>query len=183
MVKWFKKNKNQSLFDLWISRYHAALYKHSLWMTGNAELAADMVQETYYQAWASMESLQEKDKAFPWLLTILRRVVYKEQRYQYKNLETIKQLQVFEDPVGGDNSHLLLDLYYMFDKLSAKQRETFLLFSLHGFGYAEISQQLDVPIGTVMSRISRAKEILKTLNDSEHKNVVDLQAARRGEKS
>jgi len=182
-VTWFKKNKNHSLFDVWISRYHAALYRHALWMTGNAELAADMVQETYYQAWAAMERLQENDKAFPWLLTILRRVVYKEQRYQYKNLETLKQLQYFEDPSGGNNNHILLDLYYMFDKLSSKHRETFLLYSLHGFSYTEISQQLDVPIGTVMSRISRAKKILKSLNDSEHKNVVDLQAARCGEKT
>jgi len=182
-VTWIKKNKNHSLFDVWTSRYHAALYRHALWMTGNAELAADMVQETYYQAWASMERLQENDKAFPWLLTILRRVVYKEQRYQYKNIETLKQLQTFEDSSGGDNSHVLLDLYYMFDKLSSKHRETFLLFYLHGFSYAEISQQLGVPIGTVMSRISRAKKILNTLNDSEHKNVVDLQAAIRGEKS
>ena len=182
-MKWFKKNKNQSLFDVWISRYHSALYKHALWMTGNAELAADMVQETYYQAWASMDSLQEKDKAFPWLLTILRRAVYKEQRYQYKNLETIKQLEHLDNPKAGDNSHLLLDLYYMFDRLSAKQRETFLLFTLHGFSYAEISQQLDVPIGTVMSRISRAKKILNLLNDPDHKNVVDLYATRRGQQS
>ena len=152
-------------------------------MTGNADLAADMVQETYYQAWSSMDKLKEKDKAFPWLLTILRRAVYREQRYQYRNIETIKQLETFDDLTRADNSHLLLDLYFMFEKLSANQRETYLLFTLHGFTYAEISQQLDVPIGTVMSRISRAKNILNSINDSDQKNVVDLQAARRREKS
>ncbi len=176
------KNKNKkTLFNEWISDYHSTLYKHALWMNGNAELAADVVQETYYQAWSAIETLHENSKAFPWLLTILRRVVYREQRYQYRNMETIKTLQRFNDMTSGDNNHLLLDLYFMFEQLSAKQRETYLLFALHGFSYAEISQQLNIPVGTVMSRISRAKKILISINKTDKTNVVDLQTARPGE--
>lgn len=180
-MKWITKNKNHSLFNEWISLFHTTLYKHALWMTGNAEVASDMVQETYYQAWTSMHQLQEKDKALPWLLMIMRRAIYKEQRYNYRNIETMRQLENLNDMENNDNNHLLIDLYFMFEKLSANQRETYLLYTLHGFTYEEISQQLDIPIGTVMSRISRAKETIKAINDSDNKNVVDLKTVRRGE--
>ena len=80
-----RKSSNSSKFDEWISRYHGALYKHALWMMGNKDIAQDVTQEAFFQAWLSIHALKDDEKALPWLLTILRRTVYREQRCQYKN--------------------------------------------------------------------------------------------------
>ena len=89
---WFKKKSKRQQFSEWISRHHKVLYQHALWMTGSQDLARDMVQETYYQAWLAIDNLQDQGKVIPWLLTILRRAIYREQRYQYRHRETLEQI-------------------------------------------------------------------------------------------
>lgn len=181
-MKWFRKKANHALFDQWISAYHNALYKHALWMTGNKDLAFDMVQDTYFQAWTAMEKLQDKDKAFPWLLTILRRAIYREQRYQYRQTETMAALEILDDDTTPDYHYQLLEIYRALESLSTAHREALLLHYLHGFSYEEISAQLEIPVGTVMSRISRARESIRRTHTSETDNVINLQDIRRGQK-
>jgi len=68
----------------------------------------------------------------------------------------------------------------MLDNVSMQHREVFLLFYLHGFSYEEISDQLKVPIGTVMSRLARARGALQKLEQSNELKVVKLHDAKRG---
>ena len=170
----FKRNTNHKLFNQWIKRYHGVLYQHALWMTGNQDVAADMVQETFYQAWLAIGKLKDNQKALPWLLTILRRATYREYRCQYQHRHTVEQLQHLQtQQIGGEEYHLL-DIYHYLGTLSHTQREAFLLHTLHGFSYTQVSEQLDIPIGTVMSRISRAKAALKALcgDEATQDNVI-----------
>lgn len=161
--------RDQRQFEQWIKEYHAGLYRHALWMTGKSDVANDCVQEAYYQAWKSRRSLKEKSKVFPWLLTILRRTVYRE--YGQRSLDakvlsdSLPDLhEKGETPNHGD----MLDLLSAMGKLSAMHREIVLMHGLHGLSYQEISTILDIPTGTVMSRISRARAALeKALNDNQ----------------
>lgn len=182
-LKFLKKSSKATKFGDWIHHYHGALYKHALWMVGSHDVAQEMVQEAYFQAWLSMNSLKEEDKALPWLLTILRRTVYREQRCQYRNQETLEALKQLDLEQAQPDSFTLLEIYGALEFLSPKLRDTFLLHHLHGFTYEEISAQLEIPTGTVMSRISRARETLQKQQNADNEKVIDFRSITRGSKN
>jgi len=164
MGHWFKQDDKQR-FHAWVDEHHRALYRHALWMTGQAELAGELVQETFYQAWKSRRSLPEPGKVRAWLITILRRALYRElqQSARYEPLALRDELLVDEGTdVGG-----LLDLARGLQSLSAAQRELLLLFALHGYTYAQIGEQLEIPVGTVMSRLARSRAALRAALERE----------------
>ncbi len=171
---WFNKKSREILFSGWITQHHDALFKHALWMTGNGDLAADMVQETFYQAWLCIEGLRDHKKALSWLLTILRRAIHKEQRFKYRQLETLAQISALDEKQSQDDCYGLLQIYSALEQISPVQRDTFLLHHLHGFKYAEISEILNIPVGTVMSRLARAREALEKLEKTTSNNVIHL---------
>jgi len=180
ILKFIKKRSSESVFDEWIRQYHGALYKHALWMTGSRELAQESTQEAFFQAWLSMHRLKDQDKALPWLLTILRRSVYREQRCQYRNQETVALLTEMEQTGVQADAFSLLEIYRALEQLSPKLRDTFLLHHLHGFSYEEISAQLEIPVGTVMSRLSRARESLQKQQAEALDNIIPLTTRHRG---
>lgn len=179
-LKFGRKTSKTEKFGDWIHQYHGALYKHALWMVGSQDIAQEMVQEAYFQAWLSMDSLKDEDKALPWLLTILRRTVYREQRCQYRNQETMEALKQQDLEDTQSDAFMLLEIYSVLEHLSPKLRDTFLLHHLHGFSYEEISAQLEIPTGTVMSRISRAREALQQLQKIDSGKVIDFRSITRG---
>ena len=167
--------KDKQKFNDWIDNCHAALFKHAFWMTGNRALAEDLVQETFYQAWKNRLSIENEDNPLPWLLTVLRRAVYKE--YQHARLDPLSLSEEHIDNSANfvqNDLDALVDLGYGLMSLSARQRELLLLHALHGFTYEQISEQLNIPIGTVMSRIARARQTLRAfyVNDDVDKVVV-----------
>jgi len=162
-------------FIEWIDNCHQALFKHALWMSGNRSLAEDLVQETFYQAWKGRHTVENRDNPLPWLLTVLRRALYKEQqqpRFEACSLDE----ECLEHPqsLSPENLDALIDLGNGLMALSTRQRDLLLLHVLHGFSYEQISEQLGIPLGTVMSRISRARQVLKTFyaNDEDDEKVV-----------
>jgi len=177
-----KPNKSTKFGD-WIHHYHGVLYKHALWMMGSHELAQEMTQEAFFQAWLSMDSLKDEQKVLPWLLTILRRTVYREQRCQYRNMETMEALKQMDIEATQSDALTLLEIYNALEYLTPKLRDTFLLHHLHGFSYEEISAQLEIPTGTVMSRISRARDALQKQQNPDTEKVIDFRSIKRGSKN
>lgn len=164
-------------FVHWIEAHHQALYRHAMWMVGETELAADLVQETYYQAWRGRAGLRDESKAFAWLLTILRRGIFHEYGRASRQRAYLQELNTDEAGAADDG---LIDLARAFARLNPAQRDLILLNALHGLSYAEISAQLDIPIGTVMSRLARArKELAQTLQvEPQGGNVIPLHRVR-----
>ncbi|MFV2056261.1 MAG: RNA polymerase sigma factor [Thiohalomonadales bacterium] len=177
-MNWPKKNNKTHTFNQWITRYHGVIYRHALWMTGNQDIAKDMAQDAFFQAWLSMDSLKKGDQALAWLLTILRRVVYREQRYTYRHSETLSQLSQLDTELTESDAYPLLEIYSALGAISTNLREVFLLFHLHGFSYEEISVQLQIPKGTVMSRLSRARDALQKL-ENDQSNIIPFEKIRR----
>jgi len=160
-------------FVNWIECHHAALYKHAFWMTGNRALAEDLVQETFYQAWNSRHNIENTDNPLPWLLTVLRRAVYKEHQHSRLTVLDLNEENIEELSNGTeDDFATLVDLGNALMCLSPRQREMLLLFGLHGFSYQQISDQLNIPIGTVMSRIGRARQTLRAFYANEGSDPV-----------
>lgn len=166
-------------FTHWIEEYHAALYRHALWMLGHAENAAEAVQEAYYQAWKARASLRDKSQAMSWLLTILRRCVYRQYATQKQEAVLVGEDEARLEQAGEETDNaLLLDLGRGLRRLSPEQRDLILLHGLHGFSYEQISTQLEIPLGTVMSRLSRARKALREALESPSAEVISLAEAR-----
>lgn len=142
-------------------------------MVGSRDVAQEMTQEAFFQAWQSRGSLKDENKVLPWLLTILRRTVYREQRCQYRNAETLEELQKMDAETVQADTYTLLDIYNTLKNLSPKLRDAFLLYHLHGYTYEEVGLLMEIPTGTVMSRISRAREALqKQTNCTDDEKVI-----------
>lgn len=167
-------------FERYIDAHHGALYRHALWMTGDSELAADVVQEAYYEAWRGLGSLRDPTRAFPWLLTILRRRVFQEYGRARREREWAEQFAATLPAATIDGQQEeLLDLAKALQTLTASQRDIMLLYGLHGMSYESIAEYLQVPVGTVMSRLARARESLRTQTDTAATdNVVPLNRKR-----
>jgi RNA polymerase sigma-70 factor, ECF subfamily len=163
------------------ARFQAAILPHldrlvalaSRWATGNE--AEDHVQETYVRAWAAFEQLRDIDAAFPWLCQILRTVVGERRRTcaRRQRLVFITELEAaHEEIVASDAPSPLDDLLARLEKGRLREAlwsipedfaEAVDLHDVQGMKYREIAQITSVPIGTVMSRISRGRRLLAGL--------------------
>ena len=170
-------NRDKRRFSQWIDAHHQRLYRHALWMIGNPDLAADLVQETYYQAWKSRKQLRDPERVLPWLLTILRRNVFNNGPAFSGDVD-IDALEIAAADTGHDD---LLDLSRGLQRLRPADRDLLLLFALHGFSYQEIGDHLDIPVGTVMSRLSRSRAALRGQMDRPEARVLTLVPSRKRE--
>lgn len=146
------------------------LYNVALKYCGNVFDAEDIVQETYLMAFNKFQQLREKSKCKPWLLIILRNNFL-------KNYHKKKSLQRFSDTdyidflknsIAHDSAENVLvktslkkTIQQAIDQLPIKYKEVLLLYYMNEMLYKEIAVALDIPIGTVMSRLTRAREGLK----------------------
>jgi RNA polymerase sigma-70 factor, ECF subfamily len=140
------------------------LYRTALRMLQQPAKASDAIQETYLLAWKSFARYQRGTNCKAWLFQILFNVVRHERRTWFKWI-TGKE----EDISGGDlvapqtvpteigDKEILAAL----DALSRQFREVVLLVDVQDFSYKEASEILGIPIGTIMSRLSRGRALLR----------------------
>ena len=142
---------------------------------GHGQEAEDDVQETYVRAWAAFDQLRDVDAAFPWLCQILRTVAAERHRTRARRQELvfITELEkAHEDLVASGEPSPLDELLARRDagmlrealrSIPEEFAEAIELHDMHGLKYREIAQVTSVPIGTVMSRISRGRQLLAGL--------------------
>ncbi len=146
-----------------ISAHHAELYGYAYRILGKRDLAEDMTQQTFLQAQAKLAQLRDPASARGWLFSIMRNAIQMTWR-QGKRLpvETgevnLDQLPIDDEPAEFDHERLQAAL----NELSDEHRLILVLFYFEECSYCEISQRLNLPMGTVMSRLSRAKSQLRT---------------------
>jgi RNA polymerase sigma-70 factor (ECF subfamily) len=126
--------------------------------------ASDAVQETFLIAWKSFDKYQRGSNCRAWLFQILFNVVRHERRNWFKWMtgreEDIADAQL-TSPAPVPDCLTDGDILAALDALPAQFREVLLLVDVQEFSYKEASEILRVPIGTIMSRLSRARGILK----------------------
>jgi RNA polymerase sigma-70 factor, ECF subfamily len=149
-----------------------SLYRVALRLTANAAEADDLVQETMLKAYRAWDQFQRGTNAKGWLLTILRHAFINEYRRRTRHPETvdldaIEPFSVFEelqddDPQGTFFDRIVDDeVLRAIDELPEQFRETAVLSDVEGLSYEEIARVLDVPVGTVKSRLFRARRLLQ----------------------
>jgi RNA polymerase sigma-70 factor, ECF subfamily len=150
--------------------YLDALYGTALRLTRRAQDAEDLVQDTYLKAFRASRQFQAGTNLKAWLFTILHNTFRNMRRHDGRNpvdvnSETVEQAADVTDE-GRTPEQLLTratldsDLQAALDDLPDAFRQAVWLRDVEEFSYAEIAKIVDVPIGTVMSRISRGRRML-----------------------
>ena len=149
-----------------------ALYRVALRLSGNAADAEDLVQETMLRAYRSWDRYTPGTNAKGWLLTILRHLFINEYRRKSRHpetvdVDTIEPFALFqevqeEDPQGAFFDKIVDDeVLRAVDQLPEAFREAVTLSDVEGLSYEEVAKVLDVPVGTVKSRLYRGRRLLQ----------------------
>jgi RNA polymerase sigma-70 factor (ECF subfamily) len=168
---------DQADFENDAMQYASQLYSAALRMTRNPADAEDIVQETYLKAYRAYDSYREGTNLKAWLYRILTNTYINKYRKQQRRpseveLGELQDLYLFKrlgEASGAAQSAEadMLDEFVDTDVIEALESlpETFrfpvLLADVDGFSYKEIAEMLDIPIGTVMSRLHRGRKALQ----------------------
>jgi RNA polymerase sigma-70 factor, ECF subfamily len=154
----------------------SSLYGYAMALTRDQTTAEDLVQETYLRAVRSFDRLVPESNLKRWLFTIMRNIWFNELRHarlgpQFIDLDMDNGSPV-EFPDGNNNPHVIFmrkitrdEVRAAIESLSVMYREVVVLRDLEGFSYQQIADVLGCPVGTVMSRLGRAREKLRLLLD------------------
>ena len=148
---------------------HASLYRYARSLCGEPWEAEELLQETYKRALAAKRKpvATDADEIRPWIFTIMRHVWQNERRRMSRSQETL-----FEDAavVSGENAELAMSRKLLVSEVRAAVhslpvlwREIIVMRDMEDHSYAQIAAVLGCPIGTVMSRLSRARGALRQL--------------------
>ena len=168
--------RNEYIFEQEFLPQIDALYNFAFHLTYNEDDAEDLVQETYLKAFRFIDRYEEGTNAKAWLFKILKNAFINQYRKKSKAPTKVD----FEDIVSYQNeeNHTNYSGYMdlreeMFQKMMGDEvtnaindlavdfRVVILLCDIEGFTYEEISKIVDIPIGTVRSRLYRARNMLK----------------------
>jgi RNA polymerase sigma-70 factor (ECF subfamily) len=152
-----------------------ALFNYALKISGNADDAQDLVQETYYKAYRHFNKFQIGTNSKAWMFMILKNSFINDYRKSKREPYQLdyEQIQNFYENVKSDRAQEnnldkefyndLLDdeLTSAIDQLPTKMREVFLLCDLDGNSYEETAELVGCPVGTVRSRLHRARHMLQ----------------------
>jgi RNA polymerase sigma-70 factor (ECF subfamily) len=159
---------NHTAFEEAVLPHLDAAYNLARWLTRNTQDAEDVVQDTYLRAFRFFSGFRGGN-ARAWLLKIVRNTCYSRLR-QDQALQTTTAFdeQLHTDMAQSQNPETLLlrgadglAVRQALEELPAAFREVLVLLELEGLSYKEIAEVLDIPIGTVMSRLARARHRLR----------------------
>lgn len=172
-----------SEFEELVDAHYQALFRFGMSLTRDVNTASDLVQETFC-IWAAKGSqLKDRSKAKTWLFTTLHREFLSLRRRASKfSDEPIDEDSAEVSTPSQDEAERQMDgqrALEILGSLEETYRAPLALFYLQQHSYKEIAEILDVPIGTVMSRLSRGKEMLRRRMTAEPssapKNILQLQ--------
>lgn len=136
------------------------------WWLGSRSDAEELTQEAFFQAYKSRATLRDANAVKGWLVSILRHCFMHTLRKR-KNRREI-QIEEASEMVKGDVSLTadVLALHKAIDQLDDRYQLPVVLFYFQELSYKEIAEALDLPIGTVMSRLSRGRQLLHAALES-----------------
>lgn len=152
-------------FDELVARWQLPLWRYARQLTGHDAAADDATQDVWLRVLHGIARLREGAKLRPWLFGIAHRVLMDRLREQYRMpLASDDDAALAAQPVDEDALQLEADLAALRDglaRLPALECEVLTLFYLQQLSLDEVSQVLAVPVGTVKSRLHRARRLLR----------------------
>lgn len=145
-----------------------ALYRIAYSWCHDAALADDLVQDTLSKTWTRRAQLREAQALKSWAVAIMHHcwLDYLRSRHDHDNLDTLEdELEAGTDTPEQccDREQVIACVRAAVARLPLGQRQVLTLVDLEEFSYAEVAKILNIPVGTVMSRLSRARATLRQL--------------------
>jgi RNA polymerase sigma-70 factor (ECF subfamily) len=151
-----------------IIRQIPCLRRYARALTRDVERADDLVQDCLERAWRRLDLWQPGSDLRAWLFTIMHNLYVNQVRRYCAQPQLVPIDTVIEPSTGASSAESdaqLRDIEAAIAALPDGQREVLLLVSLEALRYEEVAQILDIPVGTVMSRLHRAREHLRSRLD------------------
>lgn len=161
------KQGHQEAFALLLKRFKGHVYRYAYGMLGDRLEAEDVTQETFIKAYYSLSKLESEFAFTSWLTRIASHLCYDRlQRRKKESIITSTSLDEHEQhgsPTEGaiEQKQLRLTIEEAMAKLSPEHREAIILRDVQGYAYDEIASMLNIPSGTVKSRINAARAALR----------------------
>ncbi len=161
-------------FEDLVNAYKQKAYYVALGFVGNHEDALDLSQDAFVKAFKAIKTFDLNSPFFPWFYKIIKNhclnYIKKNQRVRNDSLEELEEetFAQFEDdkPTPRDmyeESETRINLWRAIDRLKPDFREIIIMKHFHNLSYKEIAEALNIPIGTVMSRLFNARQELREL--------------------
>jgi RNA polymerase sigma factor (sigma-70 family) len=141
------------------------LRRYARALVGDRNAADDLVQDTLERGWQKLDSWQRGSDMRPWLFAIMHNLHVDQRRRPALSTVDLEQAEAMAAYVMPADRSVALDLEAALRLLPAEQREILLLVVLEEMRYEEVAATLGIPVGTVMSRLSRGRERLRLLMD------------------
>jgi RNA polymerase sigma factor (sigma-70 family) len=157
---------NREAFEQLVHMYKGKVYRHALAMVRDPVAAEDITQEAFVKTYFQLKKLEKETAFVSWLTRIVSNLCYDYLKKAKKETVTediwLEMPSDYEESNGGPEQSInRLMIQDGLGRLSPEHREAIVLRDIQGFSYQEISEQLDIPLGTVKSRINIARNSLK----------------------
>lgn len=157
----------RSAYRVLVERHEDALFRRAVSILGDADLAADMVQETFVRAYERLAECSDPARFGGWVYRALRNRCYDDlraARRRSRPLSAVAQLAAADDP-GDDleRQRMRGTIQDALDRLSPLLREAFVLKHVDGFNYDEMQEMAGVSKSALKMRVKRAREELETM--------------------
>ncbi|HEX8237845.1 MAG TPA: sigma-70 family RNA polymerase sigma factor [Abditibacteriaceae bacterium] len=166
------KSGDRAAFEDIVSRHYQSVYRQLWHLCNNEQIAAELTQETFVQAWKSLDSFSGRAALRTWLYTIGVRVWH---RWKNSNDEPAREnappenwAESLTDYSPGpaqllETQATQQEVQTALQQLPAAYREAIVLFYIQGLKYREVALALDVPLGTVKSRLHQGLQRMRAL--------------------
>ena len=152
-----------------------ALRRYARALTGNASLADDLVQDCVERALRQWEGLRDLQRLGSWLRSILHNLYIDDLRRSRSRGHEEEVTEMADDlalSTPAQDGTTAIDFVRAMSSLSVEHRQVLLLVGLENKNYRDVAEELGIPIGTVMSRLARGRERLRTALEGERPAVV-----------
>ncbi|MBD3610948.1 MAG: RNA polymerase sigma factor [Hydrogenovibrio crunogenus] len=182
---WVKLKTNQVKLNAVLESNYANLYRIAYAWSQDESLAQDLVQDTMLKSLQKADQVESFENVDRWLCKIMHNLFYdncrQSARWQQVNVDDCdEQLRTESIETLYIHKQTIRNIHAAIGSLPIDQREVIVLVDLQGYSYQEVAEIAEVPVGTVMSRLSRGRAKLKKLVTSEKfipnyaNNIVDL---------
>lgn len=160
------RERDKEAYNEIIGRYKDKLIRYALYLTGDSDKAADVVQEAFIKAYINLNGFNIKKKFSSWIYRIVHNEAVTILRKYSKDRPILEEVD-FDSGIDLENDLIKQELqahtHDCLGQMPVLYREPLSLFFLEDKSYAEISDILRIPVGTVGTRINRAKVLMKKI--------------------
>jgi RNA polymerase sigma-70 factor (ECF subfamily) len=163
---------SDQVFDGWVSEHQRLLVRIAYWWTGSHTDAEELTQEAFFQAYRSRSRLRDISLAKGWLIGIMRHCHSQTRRKNHYGNDISLEEMTHEPEERNALDADELALHQSLAKLEEHYRLPVVMFYFQDLSYSEIAMALDLPLGTVMSRLSRARKLLHESLDAKRRPIL-----------